>query len=473
MQVTLNTRLGNKRLGRWSCWVTVVVALMSTAASMAQDVNLAVKIDQLVVEMSGQPLWPVFDPNVIPLAIYTGEETVLFRHPNPPAAFALSEGSAPEVWVHQGRHPAITANSSAEIGGDITATLLLPEEVSSDDVSRLAGIAVHEAFHVYQRQHHVGWTANEADLFLYPVDDPNLLALRRAETEFLRRALSATDSAKRMCWAAAAIGTRRERFSTMKNPFSEYERRTELNEGLATYVQHRANGDTGVRGFDQEFSSDQVRQRSYVIGSTIAHLLSGVDPAWRVSIEENDDQFLDQMLEASLSTLENQVEQCVLSEPEWSELVERAGVETRKLADQRRQRQAEFDRLTGWRVVIEANGEQPLWPQGFDPLNIERLENGLLHARFVRLGNDLGQLEMIDDEGADLIAHTTGLGEHPLFNGVGRVEIAGLAKPEIMIEGPRITVQVAGLKVDFVAAEIIEDDQELRIRLAVPQTLDP
>ncbi|HEV2121173.1 MAG TPA: hypothetical protein VGW38_00165, partial [Chloroflexota bacterium] len=139
--------------------------------------------------LAARDLWPGFDPRAIPVAIYDGERTLLFRHPAPPAGFRPVSGRD-GVWAYPGRYSSVTANSSAEIGGVSTATLM--PATGAGSLLRQAGILIHEAFHVYQREHHPAWQANEAELFTYPVDDAELLTLRRMEAEALRRAL-ATD----------------------------------------------------------------------------------------------------------------------------------------------------------------------------------------------------------------------------------------------------------------------------------------
>ncbi|MCG8606567.1 hypothetical protein MJD09_16490, partial [bacterium] len=72
---------------------------------------------------SNRLLWPNYDPLSIPLAIFDGSNTYLFRHPNPPEGFQKADRAS----VFSGRHPAVTANTSAEIGGVLSATLLLDE----------------------------------------------------------------------------------------------------------------------------------------------------------------------------------------------------------------------------------------------------------------------------------------------------------------------------------------------------------
>jgi len=133
-------------------------------------------------------LWPGFRPDSIPVAIYQDGRTLLFRHPAPPEGFTPVPGP-PGVMVFAGRHPSVTANSRVELAGVRTATLM--PAPAGQSVTERAGVLLHEAFHVFQRTRHPRWTANEVELFTYPVDEPRGAGLRRLETEALRRALAA------------------------------------------------------------------------------------------------------------------------------------------------------------------------------------------------------------------------------------------------------------------------------------------
>jgi hypothetical protein len=124
-----------------------------------------------------------------------------------------------------------------------------------------------------------------------------------------------------------------------------------------------------------------------------------------------------------------------------------------------------FDTREGWRVILTAADGQPLWPQGFDPLNIERLGSHLLHTRFVSIGNDACKATAIDEGGVDVEVLTDGLGPHPLFNGVRRAEVAGLAKPVVTTSGDRVTVATTGLQVDCARATVLESGNIVRVSL--------
>jgi hypothetical protein len=73
--------------------------------------------------MGAADLWPGFDPRRIPVEIFDGERTLLFHHPSPPADFQAVPGQQ-GVQAFAGRHPTVTANSSVELGGVSTATVM-------------------------------------------------------------------------------------------------------------------------------------------------------------------------------------------------------------------------------------------------------------------------------------------------------------------------------------------------------------
>lgn len=437
---------------------------VATSYVVAQEKGRAFTLAREVERLATrQRLWPGFDPMAVPLAIYDGDRTYLFRHPKPPDEFAVLPGSEPAASVYPGRHRAMTANSSAEIGGVLVATLMADRHESERSPAELAAVAIHEAFHVYQRKEHPRWMANEADLFDYPINDARLLALRRLETEALRRALAAPDRTEAMCWARQALAFRHERFEGMSPAFGNYERQTELNEGLAAYVQLRVAGQTTVMIPAAEFAAAAVRQRAYAIGPALALILDRVRPDWPAAMEADDQQSLDGMLASVLGS--ERTGSCSFTASETANIERIARENVAMLATEQAERRKAFYVRPGWRIVVQAADGQPLWPQGFDPLNIERVEGGLLHTRFLRLGNDAGQLEAIGSQGIDIDALTEGIGPHPLFNGVRRALIAGIAKPEIKLDGRHVIVQATGFAAEFKNAEVRESGTEVLIEL--------
>jgi hypothetical protein len=355
-------------------------------------------------------VWPGLDLEQIPVAIYDGQRTVLRQHPSPPPEFARRG----DAYVFEGRHPAVTGNSTVGIGGVETATVIAR--------SPTPGLIAHERFHVHQRTKHPAWSANEADLFLYPVDDLEAASLQKREWTALREALAGDVNAARL-----ALELRRRRFEIIGATAAKYERDSELNEGLATYVQHRVDG---IPVALREFRPDQIRDRVYESGLALATLLDCHDPHWRETLETGDTRALDEILATALNPPTN-VEDDV-----------------RAIREARAHRKHEFLNTKGWTVIIEAN--EPFFPSRFDPLNVHIVAKGeVLHTRHLQLSGNAGTLEVLDRA-----VLTEAAGAHPLFNGVKRIVLTGLrTKPELKdgtLRAEGLTADLGGAKVEIV-----------------------
>jgi hypothetical protein len=395
---------------------------------------------------------------LIPLAVYDGTRTYLFRHPSPGSGFKRVDAN---TAVMNGRHPSVAANTSAEIDGVTTATLMIDGAAADKPADELAAVALHESFHVYQRTHHKTWAANEGDLLLYPTDDARLLELRREESEALRRALATKSTGESECWAGVALEKRKQRFAAMDSAFVKYERGAELNEGLATYVQlysrHRP-----VEFPKDEFGAEEVRQRVYTVGPAWAYLLDRTYPEWKESLEKNDRQPLDAMLREHIRTTGCRG----FSEEETAAIAVLARKDAAAVANTRRDKRKQFDAQPGYRIVIETTAKNPLWPQNFDPSNLERVDGGLLHTRWLVLGNDGGKMEALDGTKADIAVLTEGPGPHPLFNGVTRAVVVTPGKPSVNVyDDHRVVVKAPGVDIRVEHAEVAEGEKTVRIQL--------
>lgn len=409
--------------------------------------------------LAARDLWPGFEPRKIPVAIYDGDHTLLFRHPDPPQGFHAVPGRQ-GVWAYAGRHPSVTANTSAELGGVQTATLM----PSSGAVSReaRAGVLVHEVFHVFQREHHPVWSANEAELFAYPVDDPDLLTLRRMESEALRRAIVVDDRELSGCWARAALDLRRQRFAALTAGSIAYERGTELNEGLATYIERRATGAPDSTLLPAgEFVPEAVRQRGYQTGVAVARLLDRFSPTWRTVLEQSDSTSLDVLLSSALAARGSSVPTCTFTPAARDRIQAAAATDIRALHTRRAEQRRVFLEQPGWRLVIAAAGA-PLFPKGFDPLNVQSVARGeVLHTRFLKLGNETGEIEVLG-----LAALTEAAGEHPLFNGVRTLTLTGLASEPVITEANGVVmVNAGGAKMKLRGGTVERTGQTVTVRL--------
>ncbi|HYE56925.1 MAG TPA: hypothetical protein VD948_00390 [Rhodothermales bacterium] len=432
-------------------YALLLLLLLAPAALTAQVPRpSAYGLERAVLETALLDLWPGFDVRRIPLAVFDGRQTVLFRHPAPPEGFRQAVDGA--VWT--GRYPAVIANTRVDLGGTTTATVLLSLLAPRTPAPEAAAVAVHEAFHVFQRQRHPGWQANELDLFTYPDEDPAVFALAERERRALHRALQ-TPYREAACHARQALALRAERYARLDVAHATYERKNELNEGLPAYVQARAAHHTPADVARAPFTAD-VRDRAYHTGPALAFLLDRFAPGWRPVLDARDSLALDRMLVEALPEATG----CAAPAADAVEAERLARTSIAGLQGERTRRFAAFEGQRGTRLVIEAAAGKPLWPQNFDPYNLVRSGARVLHTRTVQVGNDAGALTVFDRT-----ALTEGAGAHPLFNGIGRVVVAGLARPMVTRDGDAVVVRAAGVVARFTGAEVRERPGEVVVTL--------
>jgi hypothetical protein len=416
----------------------------------------ALAVDSALAAIAVTSLWPNFAPLHMPVAIFDGMRTWLFRHPQAPAQYVAVRGRA-DAAVRDGRDPAVTANSSATLGGVSTATVMLDPRSTAGDV---AALTVHELFHVFQRARHSTWQANEADLFTYPVERVDALALRRLETLALRRAIDATVVDSMRCWSRAFLDARRAREMLIGPQAATYERATELNEGLARYVELRAR-QRRVQLPAADYPADQPRLRAYEVGAAVGQLLDRLRPDWRETLEAaraDSLASLEEMLAPALAGAATGT----CTEPDSLARAVAARDEVRALRENRAQRRTEFLTQPGWSVVVDA-GSSPLFPQGFDPLNVSRLsETEVLHGRFLTLGNGAGTIELLSR--ASLTEGRPK--QHPLFGGVARLTVTGLAAaPTVRDSAGVLLLAAPGVRAALTGARVDTAGQAIRVQM--------
>lgn len=302
------------------------------------------------------------------------------------------------------------------------------------------------------------------ELFTYPVDDPELLMLRRLETEALRRAFAVSAIDQRLCWTRAALEVRRARFELLPEGSVTYERHSELNEGLATYIELRAAEEEDRFMIPAgEFDPESIRERSYRTGAAFARLLDQVDPAWKIALEQNSTASLDALLASALSRSEREAAVCEFTAAERDQIRAGSTESVNSLQMRRAERRAAFVNRPGWVLVIAAL-DAPFFPQGFDPLNVQKLTRGeMLHTRYLKLGNQSGEIEVLGR--ASL---TEASGEHPLFNGVRLLTITGFDEEPVITENDGVvTIDGNGMTAELRGATVERSGQTVMVRMQV------
>ncbi len=429
-----------------------VLALLLTVAPALADPPASAEPRAITVlreldRLAGQALWPGFEPRTIAVEVYDGTSTYLFHHPRPPEGFVAMAG-LPGAFVSPGRHETVRANTGTEVNGIATATADLSS--SQGSLSEQAALLLHEAFHVYEKRAHPEWGTNEAALFVYPLDDAELLVARRLETRALVRALGEGAGPKAACSAAAALAARERRAASLPKDAIAYERGIELWEGLAQYVEYRSVGRAPALT-TADFPVELIRQRGYATGQAWAVLLDRLAPGW----ESRVDRSLDELLRAKLAGLQCPEEKAADVDDETT----RAKRDVAELVASRATRERSFLDAPGGRLEVVA-GQEPLWPQAFDPWNLASLGgNRVLHTRWLKLRNGSGSLEVLNH--ASL---TEGVGPHPLFNGAKRLIVTGLAEPKVTEAEGAVTIDVEGAKGRF-AGTVERDGKSVVVRV--------
>ena len=400
--------------------------------------------------------WPGFVPADIPLVLYDDDHTYLMRHPAPPEPFTAMRGGDGAA-VADTLLPGMRANTDVDLAGVRTAVARVVAEADHWDASRTAARLLHEAFHAYQTGAHPEWTANEVDLFTYPFRPARLLQLRRLEGGALRRAITAPDSVRELCWAQAFLRTRSERFGRLPGEARAYERSSELREGLARYVEALALG-TDPQIPADGFLPEDVRERAYETGHAQAVLLDRLAPSWKRALSDSGaDASLHALLDEAIGAVE--VRRCAASPDEVARALAVARSDSAALADRDRRALSAFEGAAGWSVEVTAERERPLQPERFDPLNVRVLDaRTVLHGRWVVVSN-----ESISAEALDRDALTRGLPGHPLFAGLDRFLVTGLREPEVTRSGDTVRIVGDGLTVTAVGATLDRDGQRIRV----------
>lgn len=427
---------------------------LSFATAQGQPEALAQLME--VVEAQAQlDLWPNYEPLQTPLALYDGASTYLLGHPDPPSEFE-AVSSQDGILAYTGRHPNVFANTTAMYNNVLTATVMLRKPIREHDLTELAALIMHERFHAFQRIHHPTWQSNEAALFMYPFEDIDQLTERRKETEALIRAFSTDQGA---CWAATAMHARQTRYAQLDSTFIAYERGADWNEGLATYVEWKAAQKT-TAPITKAFAPEGIRWRAYDAGAAMGLLLDRYDSDWRETLAQDDSLPIDVLLADALPMEARDV--CAFASEEESAIRQQAEADIAALRATKTQKRTEFFAQDGWSILVEAPTDAPLWGQGFDPLNVLKLnDREILHSRFFKAGNEHGTLEMVG-----MASLTVGAGEHPLFNGIAALHMTGLDEdPALQVQDDTISFSTDVLTLELKDATISMDGKKYTIRL--------
>jgi len=410
-------------------------------------------------DAAARGLWPGFSPAAVPLALFDGENTLLRGHPSPPAEFVPVPGQS-RLLITRGRYPAVTANSTRDIGGVRTATVV-PEPAASFGWNMLA--VVEEAFHVFWLERHPAFRPDEMARYAYPLEDVGNLHALLAEDEALARAIEAASSSDAAAWAATALGLRRARIASLDEDLRTYESALEMMEGTANYVSRVAVGETPAQTAERLRRArpvDGIRWRFYDSGAALCFVLDRLSAGWKAAAEREPALTMVEQLRAALG--ERPANAASFSDAELSALLARASSAIAGFESRRAQVRASLIDRPGARIVISlAAGVEPFRIRRFDPVNLLVLRGGeVAHPHNLTIESAQGTVEVTNPgfvrgafDGA--VALSLPAGSHPLRSGVRELTLIGLsATPaigndpgEVRIDGPGVSIRLRNASV--------------------------
>lgn len=386
---------------------------------------LLVAVLERLVAITENPVWPGFTPATMPLAIAIHDADSTWR--TSPDASAAAESS---VQVSRSQtmtrvpriDPRIVANSVADFDRVPTATVIVPAGGLANGADTgwtdVAGLAAHELFHVHQAEAGFAPGGNEAVLLTAPWDDPEALALARAEWTALRRAVSSWGGEHAYAALRDAVALRRERAAHLPEELIEYVRATECKEGTARYVQTRAcwGGETPDLALSMGERSLDLRRACYDSGLAWCLLLDRFGPpVWKAAVASPDGTSLD-ALAVSLAG-----KQATETAGAWRDLLPAA------IANIDRERTSRGQRLASLRSPERAHAAVRPAPgldlvvAGFDPINVSVCDAAtVIHDRYLALAAGDASLTVLG-----MAAITTSDEDHPLFAGLRGAELCG------------------------------------------------
>jgi hypothetical protein len=405
-------------------------------------------------------LWPGFAPEKIPVAVYDSVNTWLFFSDQPPEGFSPAENFE-GAFFFEGQYPPVRGNSVVRLGEVWTATSVLSNYSRRTDERYtprdLAGIIVHEQFHVFQRTKHPRWWQNDGVLLFYPQETKEALFLRRIEKEAFKKAVLSESDDEIAGWALTALDYRKERLKMLPAQYGNYEKDLQHTEGLSDYIERVARGvdPLNASNMTNGIAPAGVRDLGYWEGRWIAMILDRLNPEWKNYIESNDSLYLEEILDYELT--DPTCKKLIFTDSEVNQIKDRA----QKDFDQWQAKKAEelngYKSLPGHRIEINSLAE-PLNIRIFEPLEIEILTDRVVFHRVIfSAANQKGNIRIFN---------------HPCITGFDesyrlvKLVLNGIpVAPEVNHEEKKLILKHEGITLELNYTEITTDDSGYYVKL--------
>jgi hypothetical protein len=430
--------------------------------------------------MGPDSIWPGFRPDTIPVLYVLPERGTLLMgwRGALPEGFERVERIAGAGWQPVAARGA--ASTGTQLEGRGTAQVVVGEP----DVANLAGLTVHETFHVFQ-----GSVRQEGRLFgqgensflvtSYPVFDADNEAAFALEGRLLGATLAERSDDEAFELALKFVAVREGRHRKLDAELVEFEKLAELNEGLAEYAELRA---VTMLGHEPSYESSAAAEIERLAGD-LDRLITDTSRSFRLRFYSTGpamslllDRLADFDWKAWMMS-ENATLQDALAEVvgfwerqrAWQAeaYLEHGGAELSALAERsvnehRALRRAQVEEALsrpGVRLVILGDALGYIGVCGIDPQNLLQVREGMLfHTRwFVACAGSELRAEfttpVVQDQANRRLVAVVGsvddvkvtVGGEPLEFGDGRVESAS----DVRVEAPGVTLHAPLAEVEI------------------------
>jgi len=431
--------------------------LKSLGKGQSPDVFQIIAQVERIGEME---LWPGFDIKAVPVMVFDSTDTWLFFSDVTPEGFLPVPGKA-GVMSFKGQHALVRGNSIVRLGEKFIATSALTSHGKRTGekytVTDLAGIIVHEQFHVFQRLRHPTWRQNDGVLLFYPRETNESVLLRKLEKESFRRAVTSVARNDMAGWAFTALEYRNKRLALIPGVFSDYEKELQRTEGLSDYIERRARSLDPLNASDitNGIAPAGVRDLGYVEGRWIAMILDKLNPDWKTLLEENDSLYLEDILSGKLSEMQSSAVQFSMKEIDSLRMASDDAFNRWQL--KKAEEISDYLVQPGFNLRIDASGS-PFSIRIFEPLEIEMTDDGGVYHRLIFSGaNQRGSIRIMN---------------HPCvtyFNNsfqLSTISLTGLRmRPVIDHETKKCTLKYDEIDIALDFSEVTESGEGIRLRL--------
>ncbi|MRS03826.1 hypothetical protein EG832_11490 [bacterium] len=433
------------------------VTARQTTAKPVTDIREVMKEHAAISEIN---LWPGFDPEQIPIAVYDSVNTWLFFSDKQPDGFKAAEDNS-GAFIFEGQYPLVRGNSVVRFGDAWTATSVLSNYSRRTDEKYtprdLAGIIVHEQFHVFQRTKHPRWRQNDGVLLFYPQETKEALFLRRIEKEAFKNAVLSESDDEIAGWALTAIDYRKERLKMLPTQYGNYEKDLQHTEGLSDYIERVARGvdPLNASNMTDGIAPAGVRDLGYWEGRWIAMILDRLNPDWKEHLESNDTLYLEEILEYELT--DPTFKKLTFTDSEVNQIKDGAQKDFDQWQAKKEKELDGYKNLPGYRIEINSLAE-PLNIRIFEPLEIEILTDRVVFHRVIfSAANQKGNIRIFNHP------CITGFNESYLLVKLGLNGIP--VAPEVKHEEKKLILKYEGITLELNYAELRTDDKEYLITL--------